>query len=86
MASASRVISVDYNQKHSLILIRDETFIALIAKVVGESSAKFTIECSENGTDWTKIENEVLVIPSLGVMECFNYKFVRINGWDRRRT
>lgn len=79
MAAISRVVSVDYMQKRSLILIRDETFGELATKVSGDPNAKFAIECSENGKDWTEIDTEVVGLPSIGVLDCFNYKFVRMN-------
>ena len=78
MATTGRVVSVDFMQKRSLILVRDETFVDIAAKF-GVSYANCIGECSETGKEWTQIDDEVLRQPCLGILDCFNYKFIRIS-------
>jgi len=49
MASVGKVVTIDFLNKRSVVLIRDETFHQLAAKVSGNSNQTLKIECADNG-------------------------------------
>ena len=71
MATVSKVVTIDFLNKRSVVLIRDETFRQLAAKVSGavinNSNQTLKIECSDNGHQWSLLDGDVVMLSAIPV-------------------
>lgn len=82
--ATERVICVYYLEKKSLTILKNETFKEIGEKFIlkATNGIKFKLECSTNDRDWTVVDEDVLLLPAIGVIDAFSYKYIRITVVD----